>query len=68
MRPDGVCDPTPYTVTVSAPDAAAIAKVADYLRTDPFIRQIDSQESHVLSNGSLRVKFRMMAAPFALRE
>jgi hypothetical protein len=48
MRPDGVCDPTPYTVTVSAPDAAGIAKVADYLRTDPFIRQIDSQESQSL--------------------
>ena len=63
MRPDGVCDPTPYTVTVSAPDAAGIAKVADYLRTDPFIRQIDSQESQVLWDGRLMVKFRMMAAP-----
>lgn len=63
MRPDGICDPTPYTVTVSAPDAAAIAKVADYLRTDPFIRRIDSQESHVLGDGRLWVKFRMMAAP-----
>ena len=63
MRPDGVCDPTPYTVTVSAPDAAGIAKLADYLRTDPFIRQIDSQESQVLWDGRLMVKFRMMAAP-----
>jgi hypothetical protein len=63
MRPDGVCDPTPYTVTVSAPDAAAIAKMADYLRTDPFIRQMDSQESQVLQDGRLMVKFRMMAAP-----
>jgi hypothetical protein len=63
MRPDGTCDPTPYTVTVSAPDAAAIAKVADYLKTDPFIRQIDSQESQVLWDGRLMVKFLMMAAP-----
>ena len=63
MRPDGICDPTPFTVTVSAPDAAGIAKVADYLRTDPFIRQIDSQESQVLWDGRLMVKFRMMAAP-----
>ena len=63
MRPDGTCDPTPYTVTVSAPDAAGIAKAADYLRTDPFIRQIDSQESQVLWDGRLMVKFRMMAAP-----
>jgi hypothetical protein len=63
MRPDGTCDPTPYTLTVSAPDAAVIAKVADYLRTDPFIRQIDSQESQVLWDGRLMVKFRMMAAP-----
>jgi len=63
MRPDGVCDPTPYTVTVSAPDADGIAKVADFLRTDPFIRQIDSQESQVLWDGRLMVKFRMMAAP-----
>ncbi len=63
MRADGICDPTPYSVTVSAPDAASIAKVADYLRTDPFIRQIDSQDSQVLSNGRLMVKFRMMAAP-----
>lgn len=63
LRPDGICDPTPYTVTVSAPDAAGIAKVADYLRTDPFIRQIDSQESQVLWDGRLMVKFRMMAAP-----
>jgi hypothetical protein len=63
MRPDGVCDPTPYTVTVSAPDTAGIAKLADYLRTDPFIRQIDSQESQVLWDGRLMVKFRMMAAP-----
>jgi len=63
MRPDGVCDPTPFTVTVSAPDAAAIAKVADYLRIDPFIRQIDSQESQVLWDGRLAVKFRVMAAP-----
>ncbi len=63
MRPDGICDPTPYTVTVSAPDAASIAKVADYLRTDPFIRQIDAQESQALSDGRLMVKFRMMAAP-----
>ena len=63
MRPDGVCDPTPYTVTVSAPDATTISKVADYLRTDPFIRQIDSQESHDLGNGRLMVKFLMMAAP-----
>jgi len=63
MRPDGICDPTPYTVTLSAPDAAGIAKVADYLRTDPFIRQIDSQESQVLWDGRRMVKFRMMAAP-----
>lgn len=63
MRPDGVCDPTPYSVTVSAPDAAGIAKVADHLRTDPFIRQVDSQESQVLWDGRLMVKFRMMAAP-----
>ena len=63
MRPDGVCDPTPYTVTVSAPDADGIAKVAYFLRTDPFIRQIDSQESQVLWDGRLMVKFRMMAAP-----
>lgn len=63
MRLDGICDPTPYTVTVSAPDVAGIAKLADYLRTDPFIRQIDSQESQVLSNGRLWVKFRMMASP-----
>lgn len=63
VRPDGVCDPTPYTVTVSAPDAAGIARVAQHLRTDPFIRQIDSQESQVLWDGRLMVKFRMMAAP-----
>ena len=63
MRPDGTCDPTEYSLTVSAPDAAVIAKVADYLRTDPFIRQIDSQESQVLYGGRLMVKFRMMAAP-----
>ena len=63
MRPDGNCDPTPYTVTISAPDAAGIAKVAEYLRTDPFIRRIDSQESQTLGNGRLMVKFRMMAAP-----
>jgi hypothetical protein len=63
MRVDGTCDPTPYTVSVSAPDAAAIAKVADYLRTDPFIRRIDSQEPQVLWDGRLMVKFRMMAAP-----
>jgi hypothetical protein len=63
MRSDGVCDPTPYTVTVSAPDAAGIARVTDYLRTDPFIRQIDSQDSQVLWDGRLMVKFRMMAAP-----
>jgi len=62
MRPDGSCDPTPYTVTVSVPDAASIAKVADYLRTDPFIRRIDSQEP--IGNGGLLVKFRMMAAPW----
>lgn len=62
MRPDGICDPTPYTVTVSVPDAASIAKVADYLRTDPFIRRIDSQEP--IGNGGLLVKFRMMAAPW----
>ena len=64
MRPDGICDPTPYTVTVSAPDAASIAKVADYLRTDPFIRRIDSQEP--IGNGGLLVKFRMMAAPWEI--
>ena len=63
IRQDGGCDPTPYTVTVSAPDAAGITKVAEYLRTDPFIRQIDSQESQVLRDGRLMVKFRMMAAP-----
>jgi hypothetical protein len=63
MRPDGICDPTPFTVTVSALDEADIAKVADYLRTDPFIRRIDSQESQVLWDGRLMVKFRMMAAP-----
>jgi len=62
IRPDGTCDPTPYTVTVAAPDAAAIAKVADYLRTDPFIRQVDSQESQPWGE-RLLVKFRMMAAP-----
>lgn len=62
-RPDGVCDPTPYTVTVSAPDAAGIAKMTDYLRNDSFIRQIDAQESQVLRDGRLMVKFRMMAAP-----
>jgi hypothetical protein len=63
LRPDGTCDPTAYSLTVSAPDAVTIAKVADYLRTDPFIRQIDSQESQVLADGRLMVKFRMMAAP-----
>ena len=63
MRPDGSCDPTSYTVTVSTPDAAGAAKVAEYLRADPFIRQIDSQESQVLRDGRLMVKFRMMASP-----
>lgn len=63
LRPDGVCDPTAYTLTVAAADADGIAKVADYLRSDPFIRQIDSQESQVLWDGRLMVKFRMMAAP-----
>jgi len=63
MRPDGICDPTPYTLTVSSPDAADIAKVEDYLRTDPFIREISSQESQTLWDGRLMVKFSMMAAP-----
>jgi len=63
LRPDGVCDPTPYSVTVAAPDAAAIAQVADYLRSDPFIRQIDGEETQTLWDGRLMVKFRMMAAP-----
>jgi hypothetical protein len=62
LRADGTCEPMPYTVTVAAPDAAAVAKVADYLRTDPFIRQIDSQESQPWGE-RLLVKFRMMAAP-----
>jgi len=64
MRPDGSCDPTPYTVTVSVPDEASIAQVADYLRTDPFIRRVDSQEP--IGNGGLLVKFRMMAAPWEI--
>ena len=64
MRPDGVCDGTPYTLTVSGPNAAAIAKVADYLRTDPFIRQIDSQQTvSTYGDGTLWVKFFMMASP-----
>jgi hypothetical protein len=63
MRPDGICDPTPYTLTFSSPDAASIAKLADSLRADPFIRRIDSQESELQANGRLRVRFRMMAAP-----
>ena len=60
---DGTCDPTPYTVTILAPDAASLAKVADYLRTDPFIRRIDSQEPIVERKEWPMVKFRMMAAP-----
>jgi hypothetical protein len=63
MRPDGTCDPTEYTLTFSAPGAFSIAKVADYLSTDPFIRQIESQETISRAPGSLWVKFRMMAAP-----
>ena len=64
MRPDGICEGTAYTLTVSAPDAASIAKVADYLRTDPFIRQIDSQKTtQTWGDGSLWVKFYMMASP-----
>jgi hypothetical protein len=62
MRPDGVCDPTPYIVTVSGP-AAGIAKVEEHLRADRFIRQVDSQDSHDMGDGRLMVKFRMMAAP-----
>lgn len=63
MRPDGTCEPMAFSVIIHAPDAASVAKVAEYLRSDPFIRQIDSQESHTLSDGRLRVTFRMMAAP-----
>lgn len=63
LRPDGTCDPTPYTVTVAAPDAAGIEQVADYLRSDPFIRRIDGEETQTLWDGRLMVKFRMQAAP-----
>ena len=63
MRQDGTCEPTAFSVTVHAPDAASVARVAQYLRSDPFIRQIDSQESQTLSDGRLWVTFRTMAAP-----
>ena len=63
MRPDGTCDPTAYSVTINAPDTSSVENVADLLRSDPFIRQIDGQESQTLWDGRLRVKFRMMAAP-----
>ena len=63
MRPDGTCDPTAYSVTLHAPDAASVAQIADLLRSDPFVRQIDAQESQTLSEGRVRVTFRMMAAP-----
>jgi len=68
LRPDGTCDPTPYTVSVSAHDAAGIAQVADYLRSDPFIRRIDGQQTIAQQDGFLEVKFRMQAAPTAGRE
>jgi hypothetical protein len=63
MRPDGTCEPTAFSVTIHASDAASVARVAQYLRSDPFIRQIDSQESQTLSDGRLWVTFRTMAAP-----
>ena len=63
MRPDGTCEPTGYSVIIHAPDAESVARVAEVLRNDPFIRRIDSQESQTLSDGRLRVRFRMMAAP-----
>ena len=62
LRADGTCEPMPYTLSVSAPDAAAIARLAEYLRTDPMIREIKAQESQVWGEGLL-VRFRMMAAP-----
>jgi hypothetical protein len=43
--------------------ASAVAKLADYLRTDPFIRQVESQETISQPKAALWVKFRMMAAP-----
>jgi len=64
LRPDGTCDPTPYTVTIAAPDAATIAQVADYLRSDPFIRRIDGEETISLGGSRPMVKFRMQAAPY----
>ena len=63
VRPDGTCSPTAFSVTIHAPDAASVAKVAEVLRSDPFIRQIDSQQSQTLWDGRLRVTFRTMAAP-----
>ena len=63
VRRDGTCEPTAYYVIIHAPDAASVEKVAQVLRSDSFIRQIDSQESQTLSDGRLRVKFHMMAAP-----
>lgn len=63
LRPDGTCEPTPYSVTVAAPDAAGIAQVADHLRSDPLIRRIDGQETHTLWDGRLMVEFRMQVAP-----
>lgn len=64
LRPDGTCDRTPYTVTIVAPDAATIGKVANYLRSDPFIRRIDGEETQTLGGGRLMMKFRMQAAPY----
>jgi len=61
---DGACDGTPYTLTVSAPDAASVAKVADFLRADPHILRIDSQATtQPWGDGTLQVKFSMMALP-----
>lgn len=63
MRSDGTCDPTAFSVTLSVPDDGSVEKIAAWLRTDRFIREIDGHEAITSGDWPKWVKFRMMAAP-----
>jgi hypothetical protein len=63
VRTDGTCDPTAFSVTLSVPDAGSVEKIAAWLRTDRFIRQVEGHEAITSGDWPKWVKFRMMAAP-----
>ena len=65
VHADDTCEPMPSYVTISTrnADAAQLAQIETFLKTDPFFERLVTLESEMLTDGRLMQRFKMTVLP-----